>query len=220
MDSGARKKKGTSSSKPQHLLLEIAWEVCNQVEGIYTVIRSKAPAMVELLKGSYCLIGPYVNKSIQAELEPLNDSQDIFGQAAAALRKRGYDVHYAQWLITGKPRVVLLNPHTIQDKELNVVKYLLWKNHSIGTPIDHPLINEVVAFGYLTKLFLDELVKLTGKKEHILTHFHEWMASLPILDIKKEKMPVKTVFTTHATQLGRHLAINSPLFYAHLPFFK
>jgi glycogen(starch) synthase len=46
------------------------------------------------------------------------------------------------------------------------------------------------------------------------------MSGLPILDMKKEKMPVKTVFTTHATQLGRHLAINSPLFYAHLPFFK
>jgi glycogen(starch) synthase len=46
------------------------------------------------------------------------------------------------------------------------------------------------------------------------------MAGLPILDIKKEKLPVKTVFTTHATQLGRHLAINSPLFYAHLPFFR
>jgi glycogen(starch) synthase len=46
------------------------------------------------------------------------------------------------------------------------------------------------------------------------------MSGLPILDIKREKMPVKSVFTTHATQLGRHLAINSPLFYAHLPFFR
>src|SRR5688572_17517011 len=219
MDAAPGKKKGTVQ-KPQPLLLEIAWEVCNQVGGIYTVIRSKAPVMVEQSKGNYCMIGPYVNKSIQAELEPLNDSQDIFGQAAAALRKKGYDVHYAQWLITGKPRVVLLNPHTIQDKELNVVKYLLWKNHSVGTPIDNVLINDVVAFGYLTKLFLDELIKLSGKKQPIIAHFHEWMSGLPILDIKKEEMPVKTVFTTHATQLGRHLAINSPLFYAHLPFFK
>src|SRR5258708_15797886 len=39
-------------------------------------------------------------------------------------------------------------------------------------------------------------------------------------DIHREKMAVKPVFTTHATQLGRHLAINSPSFYAHLPFFS
>lgn len=202
------------------MIVEAAWEVCNQVGGIYTVIRSKAPSMVDHAPGSYCLVGPYLNKNIQAELEPLDDSQDIFGQAAAALRKKGYDVQYAQWLITGKPRVVLLNPNAIQDKTLNVVKYLLWKNHAVSTPTQHTLIDQVVAFSYLTKLFFDELVLLAGKDQPIIGHFHEWMAGLPILDIKKEKMPVKTIFTTHATQLGRHLAINSPMFYAHLPFFK
>lgn len=208
-----------SNQFPATHLVEVAWEVCNQVGGIYTVIRSKAPAVMEHAKGPYCMIGPYINRSINAELEPLDDSEDIFGQAASVLRKKGYDVHYAQWLITGKPRVILLNPNAIEDKALNVVKYLLWKNHSVSTT-NHPLINQVVAFSYLTKLFLDELVKLLGKKQPLIAHFHEWMAGLPILDIKKEKMPVKTVFTTHATQLGRHLAINSPLFYAHLPFFK
>jgi glycogen(starch) synthase len=221
MASFPRKKKHIPSSEEfQPLLLEVAWEVCNQVGGIYTVIRSKTPEMVKHYQSNYCLIGPYLNKNIQAELEPLNDSEDIFGQAAASLRKKGYDVHYAQWLITGKPRVVLLNPNAIQDKTLSVVKYLLWKNYGIGTPGDNALINQVIAFGYLTKLFFDELVILTKKNQPIISHFHEWMAGLPILDIKKEKMPVKTVFTTHATQLGRHLAINSPLFYAHLPFFK
>jgi glycogen(starch) synthase len=215
-------KRGGQASKqfPKALIVEAAWEVCNQVGGIYTVIRSKAPCMVDHAPGSYCLVGPYLNKNIQAELEPLDDSQDIFGQAAAALRKKGYDVQYAQWLITGKPRVVLLNPNAIQDKTLNVVKYLLWKNHAVSTPTHHPLIDQVVAFSYLTKLFFDELVLLAGKDQPIIGHFHEWMAGLPILDIKKEKMPVKTIFTTHATQLGRHLAINSPMFYAHLPFFK
>jgi glycogen(starch) synthase len=166
------------------------------------------------------MVGPYLSRNIQAELEPLDDSQDIFGQAAAILRKKGFDVHYAQWLITGKPRVVLLNPNAVQDKSLNVVKYLLWKNHGIDTHKDSPLLNQVVAFGYLTKLFFDELVKLTGTEQNIIAHFHEWMSGLPILDMKRDGMPVKTVFTTHATQLGRHLAINSPLFYAHLPFFN
>ena len=200
------------------LLVEVAWEVCNQVGGIYTVIRSKAPAMMENWGGRFCMIGPYVNKNIMAELEPLNDVEDVFGQAAANLRKKGYDVHYAEWLITGKPRVVLLNPNAVEEKALNVIKYLLWKNHQINAPTGNALIDQVISFAYLTKLYFDELVKLT-KDYTLLAHFHEWMAGLPILDMKKEGMPVKTIFTTHATQLGRHLAINSPLFYAHLPFF-
>ncbi len=166
------------------------------------------------------MIGPYVSRNIQAELEPLDDSQDIFGQASASLRARGYDVHYAQWLITGKPRVVLLNPKLIPEQELNVAKYLLWKNHGISTPADNVLVNQVLAFSYLTKLFINELVRINDSELPIISHFHEWMAGLPILDIKREKLPVSTIFTTHATQLGRHLAINSPFFYNHLPFFN
>jgi glycogen synthase len=214
-------KRSTAESLPitAACTVEVAWEVCNQVGGIYTVIRSKAPAMVEHSKGPFCMVGPYVNRLIQAELEVLEDSQDMFGQTAATLRKRGYDVHYAQWLITGKPRVVLLNPNAVEDQALNVVKYLLWKNHGISVS-DSPLVNQVVSFAYLTKLFFDELVKHIDTDQQILAHFHEWMAGLPILDIKRDRMPVKTIFTTHATQLGRHLAINSPLFYAHLPFFN
>ena len=201
-------------------LIEISWEVCNQVGGIYTVIRSKVPSVMEHWAGRYCLVGPYVNKNINAELDLLDDAQDIFGQAAATLRKRGYHVHYAEWLVTGKPRVILINPNVIEDKALQVVKYLLWKNHGISTTQNSSLINQVIAFGYLTKMFLDEVCRLAKGDQQLLAHFHEWMASLPILDIKRDRVPIKTVFTTHATQLGRHLAINSPFFYAHLPFFK
>jgi glycogen(starch) synthase len=207
-----------SKPKINPILVEVAWEVCNQVGGIYTVIRSKAPAVMKNHSGNFCMVGPYVSKSIQAEIEPLNDVEDIFGQAAANLRKKGYDVMYAEWLITGKPRVVLLNP-LIEEKTLNVLKYLLWKNHGIATPSGNLLIDQIIAFAFLTKIFLDELIKLRGDQQ-VIAHFHEWMASLPILDITREKTPIKTVFTTHATQLGRHLAINSPLFYAHLPFFS
>ncbi len=208
-------------SPPQDaLLIETAWEVCNQVGGIYTVIRSKAPAMMENHSGNFCMIGPYLNKNIQAELELLDSTSDIFGQAAANLSKKGYDVIYAEWLITGKPKVVLLNPNAVEEKALGVIKYLLWKNHNISTPSGNALIDQVIGFAYLTKLFFDELVKLADTDKKIIGHFHEWMAGLPIMDIKRDKMPVKTVFTTHATQLGRHLAINSPLFYAHLPFFR
>jgi len=215
-------KRTSRTTKPSNsaLLVEVAWEVCNQVGGIYTVIRSKAPVMVDNWSGHFCMIGPYINKNTLAELEPLEDAADVFGLAASNLRKKGYDVIYAEWLITGKPRVVLLNPNAIEEKVLNVLKYLLWKNHAIQTPDKNELINQVIGFAYLTKLFIDELVKISGHDQKILAHFHEWMAGLPILDIKREAMPVKTIFTTHATQLGRHLAINSPLFYAHLPFFR
>lgn len=194
--------------------------MCNQVGGIYTVMRSKVPAMVSNWGTNYCMLGPYTGRAIEAELEPLDQAADVFGQAASHLRNKGYDVHYAEWLVTGRPRVVLFNPHVIEDKTLNVVKYLLWKNHGIAMPPDNPLVNDVVSLAFQVKMFLDELIALIEPDRPVIAHFHEWMAGLPILDIRRENMRIKTIFTTHATQLGRHLAINSPMFYAHLPFFK
>src|SRR5262245_51360286 len=138
------KRSDKKNSTHRELLVEVAWEVCNQVGGIYTVIRSKAPAMMDHRKEDYCLVGPLVNRSIQAELDPIPETTDVFSQAAANLRKRGYDVHYAVWLVTGKPRVVLLNPNVIEEKALNVVKYLLWKNHGIASS-ENALINQVIA---------------------------------------------------------------------------
>jgi glycogen(starch) synthase len=213
------KKNKNSNQFPPATLIEIAWEVCNQVGGIYTVIRSKVPAVMASKSGPYCMVGPFLSQNVLAEIEPLDDASDAFGLAVQHLRDQGIEAYYAEWLITGRPRVVLLNPKSVSPEQLRTIKYLLWKESGIGTPEDHALVNQVVAFAHLTSLFLETYSKFAGNEHPLIAHFHEWMAGLPILDIKKKKLPIKTVFTTHATQLGRHLAINSPQFYSHLPFF-
>ncbi|MDH4058038.1 MAG: glycosyltransferase [Cyclobacteriaceae bacterium] len=216
----AKKKEKESNDFPKAILLESAWEVCNQVGGIYTVIRSKVPAVMKHRKGPYCLIGPYVSPNILAEIEPFEDSSDAFGLTIQHLRDQGIEAYYAEWLITGRPKVVLLNPDSVSPEKLNVLKYDLWQDFGISSPGDNPLVNRVIAFSYLTTLFIETFIQFAEKDHPVIAHFHEWMAGLPILNIKKKKLPVRTIFTTHATQLGRHLAINSNQFYAHLPFFK
>jgi len=69
------------------------------------VIRSKAPVMMKNHGENFCMVGPYLGKSIQAEIEVIENADDVFGIAAKNLRKKGYDVVYAEWLVTGKPRV-------------------------------------------------------------------------------------------------------------------
>ncbi len=85
------------------LLTEIAWEVCNQVGGIYTVIRTKVPSMVERWSENYCLIGPYIHPEVTAEFEPFENYADPFGKAVKEMRNQGFDVHYGRWLVTGRP---------------------------------------------------------------------------------------------------------------------
>ena len=199
------------------LLTEIAWEACNQVGGIYTVLRSKVPTMVEKFGDNYCLVGPYVNANVATEFEDIKDIEGPFSKAAAKMRELGFDVHYGKWLVTGRPKIVLLNPFSVFDR-LGEIKYQLWEHHHIETPEDD-LINQVIAFGFLIKIFLDLIADKKTKDQNIIAHFHEWMAATPIPELRQSKTPISITFTTHATLLGRYLAMNDPEFYNHLPFF-
>ena len=96
------------------LIIECAWEVCNQVGGIYTVIRSKVPAAVARRGENYCLLGPLENENISAEFDPINNLSDPIGRTVEKMRNMGYEVWYGTWLVTGRPKVVLLNQLTFE----------------------------------------------------------------------------------------------------------
>ena len=52
-----------------------------------------------------------------------------------------------------------------------------------------------------------------------MAHFHEWQAGLAIPLVRKRHVDVTTVFTTHATLLGRYLCAGSVDFYNNLQYF-
>jgi glycogen synthase len=205
-----------SSLIPDAYLCETSWEVCNQVGGIYTVIRSKAPVMVEHWGDRYLLIGPYEPAVAQAELEEL-PAEGVFGQAVQALRDQGLGVYYGRWLVTGQPRVVLLDVRSAYPR-LAEIKYLLWERHGIATPPADSLIDGVAAFGWMVEQFFRALLAGPGLDRPVIGHFHEWMGGSAIPEIRRGNLPLSIVFTTHATMLGRYLAMNDPWFYDHVPF--
>ncbi len=201
-------------------LFEIAWEVCNQVGGIYTVIRSKVPSVIDKWgHENYCLIGPYFAEQAAAHFDPATDFSSPIGKAVLKLQERGFDVHYGQWIVSGRPHVVLFNPYSVYDK-LGEIKYYLWKEFNISLPGGDELLDKVAAFGYLVKEFFHYIAEFDLGHPNMIAHFHEWMAGIPIPAIRKDKLNIKVVFTTHATLLGRYLAMNDPKFYDHLAFYN
>ncbi|MBD2768591.1 glycosyltransferase [Hymenobacter sp. BT664] len=205
---------------PDALLVEVAWEVCNQVGGIYTVIRSKVPATVPAWGDRYCLLGPYFPHQAQGEFEPFDDlavhtAADPFGAAVRTMRAQGYDVGIGTWLVTGRPRVVLINPFQAYDR-LGQLKTDLWQRHGIPAPDNDDLLHQVIAFGHLSTIFFQHLAAQVPPKLRLLGHFHEWMTGVAIPELRRLQVPAHLLFTTHATLLGRYLAMNDPAFYDHL----
>lgn len=202
------------------LLIEIAWEVCNQVGGIYTVIRSKVPAMVERWGNDYFLLGPYFPEKALAEFEPITDLDDSpLGRVVRRMQEAGMEVHYGYWLITGKPRIVLFN-FWKQYERLNEIKHGLWERHQLVSLNVEELVNQTLALGECIRIFLNELTREYGNRYDLVAHFHEWMAASALPDLARESPRLSTVFTTHATMLGRYMAPNIPNFYEYLPMFN
>ena len=223
---------------PEHapsgtLLVEVAWEVCNQLGGIYQVIKSKAPRMVGRWKNRYYMLGPYnaAKAALEFEERPLKPNTWI-ARAIEQLRAGGLIVHHGHWLVPGRPKVLLVE-HGMPAHDLDALKFKIWKEHGIEFGSDG-LSDGVATFAEgakrtLWSLALNWAAAKPGDHEHeedgagrgsrrVLAHFHEWMGGLAIPMLRREGAPVATVFTTHATQLGRTLAWGDEYFYDHLPF--
>ena len=73
--------------------------MCNQLGGIYTVLRSKVPSTVARWGNRYCLVGPYSHHNAQFEFEPA-PLVGAVGQAVAQLNEMGLRAHYGRETLT------------------------------------------------------------------------------------------------------------------------
>ncbi|NME67578.1 glycosyltransferase [Flammeovirga aprica] len=203
--------------KDSPLLIEGAWEVCNQVGGIYTVIKSKILNVLSSFgDDNYCLVGPYVNSNVSAIFEPISDEgNDLVSRTVRSLRARGYEVSYGRWLVSGRPRVVLFNPYN-EAWKLTDIKKSNWESHNIPSFDGDELFDQTIMLASQITDFFQELHDQNQHQQNIIAHMHEWMAGIPIPEIRRRNLDIKCVFTTHATLLGRYLAMNDPSFYDNL----
>ncbi len=203
------------------VLLELGWEVCNPIGGIYQVLRSKSPSMVRRWQNRYMLVGPFMGTKSSLEFEPRRPTGWI-ARVVDEARSQGLVVHHGRWLVPGRPRVLLLE-HQQTTAQLNELKHSLWENFGVESPGEDDLIDGVLGFADAASKLLAAVAKVwTGAAQssgsrQVLAHFHEWMSGMAIPMLRKDKVPVATVFQTHATLLGRYIASSEGDFYSRLP---
>src|SRR5215469_4411184 len=167
---------GAAPAQPP-LLFEVAWEVCWQLGGIYTVLRTKAPAMLDRWGDRYCLIGPYNPNTAPVEFE----EQPTYGalrETLQKLREGGMNCYFGRWLIPGRPRVILLD-YRSRFNNLDADKFVLWNDHHISTYSSDGEVNEVIAFGFAVTEFFRVFSEIVTDRP-ILAHFHEWMGGVAV----------------------------------------
>ncbi|CCX35420.1 Glycogen [starch] synthase [Taphrina deformans PYCC 5710] len=203
-----------------HVLFEVATEVANKVGGIYSVLKSKAPVTAaEYPFNRYVAIGrlhSLAQNLIEVEELP-TDNQPALHRTLKAMESRGVKYLYGRWLIEGAPRVLLFELAGAWQW-LGEWKADLWATAGIPAPDGDSETNETILFGYLVAWFLGEFAS-QEKEKAIVAHFHEWLAGVALPLCRKRRIDVTTIFTTHATLLGRYLCAGSVDFYNNLQHF-
>ncbi len=173
--------------------------------------------MVERWGENYLLVGPYHQHTSALEFEEETPPEKYRG-VVERLRALGIPSVFGRWLTNGSPWVILLD-YKPRYSQLGSDKYFLWKDNGISLDGNTDgEVDAVVAFGAcVTEFFKIACEHLPG---HHVAHFHEWMGGVALPRVRHLNLPIATVFTTHATQLGRYVAANDSAFYTNLPRFN
>lgn len=200
-------------------LFEVSWEVCNKVGGIYTVVSTKAEEAVRHFGENYFLLGPLRKKNPGFE-ECLPGSQDDltwqnFRRAASVHRLK---CRFGRWLIPGRPKVILIDWEGRYNQ--NQLLYDLWQDYGVDSLTGGWDYVEPVMFssacGEAVAAFSKVLAGDSDGQLCTAAHFHEWMCGAGLLTLKRIDPSAATVFTTHATVLGRAMAGGGRDIYAEM----
>lgn len=200
--------------KPDYLF-EVSWEVCNKVGGIHTVISTKALSLIDELSDNYILIGPDVWRDTDHNPEFIEDIH-LFSSWKFKAQEEGLIVRVGRWNIPSNPIAIIVDfTKFIPQKDEIFKKY--WEEHKLDSIMGQWDYVEPALFGYAAGRAIESFTNFHLSFRHrIVAQFHEWMTGTGLLYLKSTMPQIGTIFTTHATVLGRCIAGNNIPLYSKL----
>ena len=201
--------------KNPEYLFETSWEVCNMVGGIYTVLSTKANAVRQLIGDHYITVGPDVVKEAHETLYFVEDNE-LFPEWRERALAQGLKFRIGRWKIESSPIAILVDYTTLYQSKNEILGHL-WEQYELDSIRGQWDYIEPVLFGYAAGQVIENFVNFNLQQTtNIVAHFHEWMSGSGVLYLKEHCPQVATVFTTHATYLGRAISGNGMPLYENL----
>lgn len=203
------------NSEPK-FVFESSWEVCNKVGGIYTVLSTRAKTLQEQMPGRVHFIGPdfWAGKKnpLFRETKTL-----LSGWREYASKEYGLSVRVGRWQIPGEPVAILVDFKPFFDSRDEIFKWA-WDNYKVNSLYAYGDYDECMMFSWAAGKVVESFFKYhnLSAKDNVIFQAHEWQTCLAALYINKYVPEVATIFTTHATTIGRSIAGNSKPLYDHL----
>lgn len=201
----------TVKIKPD-FIFEVSWEVCNKVGGIYAVLSTKAKSMHKYLGDNVLFVGPYLNNSADnGVFVPSDDTPFVdYLQKEYSLSAR-----IGTWNVPGAPKALLVDFSPLYSRK-NDIYADMWQTFGVDSLHAYGDYDESSMFGIASGIVIKaycEFYNIIDKK--IIAHFNEWMTGFGLFYLKKNSPQIATLFTTHATTVGRSIAGNGKELYKY-----
>ena len=200
-------------------LFEVSWEVCNKVGGIYTVIATKALHLKAQLGRHHILIGPDVWMHRASNPDFIEDPM-LFRSWKVQAAEEGLRIRVGRWNIPGKPIAILVDFKPLLQ-QCDKILTDFWEEFGVDSISGNWDYKESALFGYAAGKVIESFFNYNlESRDHAVAQFHEWQTGAGLLYLRHANIPVATVFTTHATVVGRCLAGNNLNLYDDLAGFN
>ena len=198
------------------LLFETSWEVCNKVGGIYAVLSTKAKTLHKRYKDNLIFIGPDLWTVDTPSPYFVEGKTPLAQWQKNALLPEGMRVRVGRWNVPGRPIALLVSYNTLYPYK-NALYGEMWSRYRVDSLHAYGDYDESCMFAYAAALVIESIVKWKSNPDlRIIAHFDEWTTGMGLLYVKSHLPQVKTVFTTHATSIGRSICGNGKPLYDYM----
>ncbi|MBR6130191.1 MAG: glycogen/starch synthase [Bacteroidaceae bacterium] len=195
-------------------IFESSWEVCNKVGGIYTVLSSRAKTLQDRMKDRIIFVGPDFWK--KKESPYFREDKALFADWQWEAKECGINVRVGRWTVPGEPIAILVDFEPYFEKK-NEIYAWLWEHYQVDSLHAYGDYDEASMFSYAAALVVESFYKhYLNAKQKVIYHANEWMCGLGALYINNKLPQIGTIFTTHATSIGRSIAGNQKPLYDYL----
>lgn len=195
-------------------VFESSWEVCNKVGGIYTVLSTRAKTLQDHLHDRIIFIGP--DFWSEKESPYFCEDENLFADWKKLAKDEGLNVRIGRWSIPGEPITLLVDFRPFFEKK-NEIYAWLWEHYQVDSLHAYGDYDEASMFSYAAALVVESFYKHNiDSSKRVIYHGNEWMTGLGLLYINNKLPQIGTLFTTHATSIGRSIAGNMKPLYDYL----
>ena len=195
-------------------IFESSWEVCNKVGGIYTVLSTRAKTLQEALQDKIIFIGPDFWK--EQESPYFKEDNSLFADWQEEAKEQGLKIRVGRWTIPGEPISILVDFNPFFEKKDQIYGWL-WEHYGVDSLHAYGDYDEASMFSYAAALVVESFYHhYLDNSKKVIYHANEWMCGLGALYINNKLPEIGTIFTTHATSIGRSIAGNMKPLYDYL----